>query len=143
MLGLVAAKAGEPSGGVEVLECPLHGFYFANLVVAVEGFEVFLFPEFAVEGFHAGGGKGGLVHVEVETEALLEVFGKAIGFWGQIAGVNPDDGNVGNDGGDEVEHDGGLDAEAGAHDGTAAKGLSTPGDDVLGCGSLKLGVQRV
>lgn len=97
VLGLVAPESGKPSGGLQVLERPLHGFNFADLVVAVEGIEIVVLPEFAVEGFHARRGERGLIHLEVEAEALGEVGSEAIGFRGEIAGVNPNDGNVGND----------------------------------------------
>lgn len=42
-----------------------------------------------------------------------------------------------------MEHHGGLNPEACAHDHTTAEGLTAPSDNVLGRGTLKLGVQRI
>lgn len=66
MVGLLRSQSGEPGGCAKFVEGALHGFDFADLVVAVEGFYGAVFPEFAVEGFHAGGAEGGLVDFEVE-----------------------------------------------------------------------------
>lgn len=61
-----------------------------------------------------------------------EVFGEAVGFGGEVAGVYPDDGDVGEDAGDEAEHDGGLDAEAGGEDEAVAEGVGSPLNEVCG-----------
>ena len=91
-------------------------------------------------GFHVGRAECGLIDLEVEFEAFGQIVGEEIGFFVEVAGVDEDDGDIGDDLSGQMEHDGGLNAEAGGEYEAAGESLVGPADDVGGLGGLEIGI---
>ena len=128
MVRLVCTQSREPGGHIEFFQCPLQRFNLEDVVVVAQALGIF--PCLAMQRLVPGWRDAGGIHHEVQFEPLGEVLDQFVGLRKQVAGVDQDDRQVGDNPCDQVQHHRRLGAKTGSHRQPIPEGLSGPADNL-------------